>query len=318
MAQPEDFGFSSGYAHANGVRLHYARTGVGTGDRVPLILLHGWPEYWQTWRWMMPLLADEFGLIAPDLRGFGQSDKPSFGPSRRQTADVMAADIVALADALGLKCFGLVGHDVGAMVMQSIARAVPARVAGLMFFNCSYSGIGQRWYAPEQVSEVWYQSFQQLPWAAKLLGSSREACGLYLRHFLTHWAARSDVFDDDFGDWIDNFMRPGNLQSGFNWYLSVHETRMAIARGELPTPAPIRLPTRFLWGRHDPVLKAEWADRIPEFFSAATVEFCEDAGHFVQYEAPEEAAVAVEKAFRPIDPVAVTPGQVPADQAKSA
>ena len=318
MAPPEDFGFTSGYAHANGVRLHYARTGSCADGHVPLILLHGWPEFWQTWRRLMPLLADEFDVIVPDLRGFGQSDKPSFGPSRQQSADVMAADIIGLADALGLKRFGLVGHDVGAMVMQSIARAVPARVAGLMFFNCPYPGIGQRWYGPDHIGEVWYQNFHQLPWAAKLVGSSREACGLYVRHFLTHWAADPNAFDDDFGDWVDNFMRPGNLQGGFNWYLSVHETRMAIARGELPTLAPISLPTRVLWGKRDPVLKAEWADRIPEFFPGATVEICENAGHFVQYEAPVEAAKAVKKCFRPLDPSAALPSDIAAGIAKNA
>jgi pimeloyl-ACP methyl ester carboxylesterase len=317
VSQPADFGFTSGFAHANGVRLHYVRAGACEGGRVPLILLHGWPEFWQTWRKLMPLLTDQFDVIAPDLRGFGQSDKPSFGPSRRQTADVMAADIVALADALGLKRFGLVGHDVGAMVMQSIARAVPARVAGLVFFNCPYPGIGQRWYGADHISEVWYQSFHQLPWAAKLVGSSREACALYVRHFLTHWSAHASAFDEDFADWVDNFMRPGNLQGGFNWYLSVHETRMAIARGDLPPPPPIPAPTSVLWGRHDPVLKAEWSDRIPEFFPNATVAICENAGHFVQYEAPEEAAAIVRERFRPRDPAATAADALDQPQANT-
>lgn len=322
MSRPEDFGFTSGYAHANGVRLHYSRTGACAGGRVPLILLHGWPEFWQTWRKLMPLLADQFDVIAPDLRGFGQSDKPSFGPSRKQTADVMAADIVGLADALGLKRFGLVGHDVGAMVMQSIAQAVPARVAGLVFFNCPYPGIGQRWYASDHVSEVWYQTFHQMPWAARLVGSSRETCAIYVRHFLTHWTARlkdrTEPFSDDFEDWVDNFMRPGNLQGGFNWYLSVHETRLAIARGELPAPPPIPAPTSVLWGRHDPVLKCEWSDRIPEFFPNSTVAICENAGHFVQYEAPDEAAAVVRARFRPGDPAVGQPSVAEISKAQTA
>ncbi|HKK31646.1 MAG TPA: alpha/beta hydrolase [Alphaproteobacteria bacterium] len=302
MARPEEFGFMSGYAHANGVRLHYARTGTAADGRLPLMLLHGWPEFWLTWRKLMPLLSQEFDLIAPDLRGFGRSDKPSFGPSRQQTPDVMAADILGLADALGLKRFGLVGHDVGAMVMQSIARAAPVRVAGLFFFNCPYPGIGQRWYAPDHIEQVWYQNFHQLPWAAQLIGSSRDACCLYLRHFLTRWSASPNAFREDIQRWVDNFMQPGNLQGGFNWYLSVHETRMAIARGELPLPPPIPLPTHVLWGRYDPVLKVEWTDRIPEFFPNAKVEVCENAGHFVHYEAPEEAAAAIRSAFRPRGP----------------
>jgi pimeloyl-ACP methyl ester carboxylesterase len=311
LARPEDFGFSSGHVHANGVRLHYARTGKNTRGTVPLLLLHGWPEFWLTWRKLMPLLADDFDVIAPDFRGFGQSDKPSFGPSRQQTAEVMATDILALAAELGIERFGLVGHDVGAMVMQSIAQMAPTQIKGLFFFNCPYPGIGQRWYAPDHISEVWYQSFHQLPWAAKLVGSSREACSLYVRHFLTHWPARVDAFAEDYELWIDNFMRPGNLQGGFNWYMSVHATRMAIARGELPAPPPIYLPTNLLWGRQDPVLKAEWADRIPEFFPNAKLAFCEDAGHFVHYEAPAESAAAIRAAFKPADPASAQPDALP-------
>ena len=293
MIIPEAYGFQSGYVHSNSLRLHYARVGHG----FPLILLHGWPEFWLTWRKMMPLLSDRYDLIAPDLRGFGASDKPSFGPSRKQTADVMADDILNLMDHLGLNRVGLVGHDVGAMVMQSIARKAPKRIAGLFFFNCPYPGIGQRWYAADHVKEVWYQNFQQQPWAARLIGQSRESCALYFRHFLAHWPADSTAFDEDFDAFIDNFMKPGNIQGGFNWYLSVAETRLAIARGELPVQAPIDLPTGVLWGRHDPVLKVEWADRIVEFFPQAYVEICETAGHFVHYEEPGEAARAVHRLF---------------------
>jgi epoxide hydrolase 4 len=293
VSQPEAYGFQSGYVHAGTTRMHYARTGKGP----PLILLHGWPEFWLTWRRVMPLLSDTFDLIAPDLPGFGASDKPSFGPSRRQTADALADNILALMDALNLSRVGLVGHDVGAMVMQAIALKAPHRLSGLFFFNCPYPGIGQRWYAPEQIKEVWYQNFHQLPWAAQMVGQSRESCALYLRHFLTHWPARVEVFDEDFDAWVDNFLQPGNIQGGFNWYLSVAKTRLAIARGDLPPQPPINLPTGVLWGRHDPVIRVEWSDRMPEFFPQAKVEVCENAGHFVQYEAPEEAASAVRGLF---------------------
>lgn len=303
MALPEQFGFSSGYCQTNGVRLHYARTGKCVDGRVPLILLHGWPEFWLTWRKLMPLLADKFILIAPDLRGFGYSDKPAFGPSKDLTPDTLAADIFGLADALGLDRFGLVGHDVGSFVMQTMAHAAPQRIEGLFFFNCAYPGIGTRWYAHEQIPEVWYQTFNQMPWAARLVGSSREACQIYLSHFLDHWPALSNTFERDLDLWVDNFMRPGNLQGGFNWYLSINEYRKAVARGDIATPPPINLPTHALWGRHDPVLRAEWSDRMTEFFPLAKVSICEDAGHFVHYEQPEIAAQAVAKAFEPMKPV---------------
>jgi hypothetical protein len=108
----------------------------------------------------------------------------------------------------------------------AFARWWPERVLGLFFFNCPYPGIGRRWAEPDSVPEIWYQSFNALPWSAELVGSSREACRLYIGHFLRHWAANPRAFDEDLETWIDNFMKPGNLQGGFNWYISTNESRI--------------------------------------------------------------------------------------------
>src|SRR5262249_52478759 len=112
---------------ANGAAFHVAKTGAGR----PLLLLHGWPEFWLTWEPVMTRLADRFKLYAPDLRGFGDSDKPDgpFGPEQQ------AADMVALMDALDLKQAGIVGHDVGGALMQPLARNAPARISGLFFYD---------------------------------------------------------------------------------------------------------------------------------------------------------------------------------------
>src|SRR3982751_2769716 len=95
---------------ANGAAFHVATLGAGR----PLLLLHGWPEFWLTWEPVMTRLADRFTLYAPDLRGFGDSDKPG-GP---HGPDQHAADMLALMDVLGLKQAGIVGHDVGGGLMQ--------------------------------------------------------------------------------------------------------------------------------------------------------------------------------------------------------
>ena len=213
--------FQSRFVQANGIRIHYVREGSGQ----PLLLLHGWPEFCYAWRKCIPDLARDFDVIAPDLRGFGDSDKPSPGPSAEAGADVHAADILALMDALALYRVGIVSHDVGAYVAQSLARQHATRVAGLFFFNCPYPGIGNRWAAPDHLIEIWYQSFHQQPWAAALVGSSREACRIYFQHFLSHWSHDPHAFDEDIEAWIDNFMKPGNIQGGFNWYISAHHAR---------------------------------------------------------------------------------------------
>jgi len=101
------------YAPVNGIRMHYVTAGAGD----PLILLHGYPQSWYTWRKVIPLLANRFQLIMPDLRGYGDSDKPLDGYDKR----TMAQDIRELADSLELDRFGLVAHDRGARVAHRYA-----------------------------------------------------------------------------------------------------------------------------------------------------------------------------------------------------
>ena len=272
------------------LQVHGLRGGSQGG--MPLLLLHGWPEWSHVWRPMMAqlsVLPNDFDLVAPDLRGFGATQPRTSAPDNSVGPERHAEDLLALADALGWTSFGIVSHDVGSFIAQVIARRAPERVKGLFFFNCAYPGIGARWFAPRHVSELWYQFFQQLPWAAELVGSSRETCRLYLRHFLQHWSHQQDWIEPELEAWVDNFMQPGALQGGFDWYSSVHETRMAAIEGRT-TPAPITLPTRVLWGANDPVLLAAWTDRLGEFFTDLRLDVLPEAGHFVHLERPDQAA----------------------------
>jgi epoxide hydrolase 4 len=281
------------FVSANGIRTHYLRGGSGP----TLLLLHGWPEWSHIWRPVITRLAGDYDLVAGDFRGFGESDNPSPEPSLDAGPAVLADDVLALADALGVERFGIVAHDIGSFVAQTLVRQAPERVAGLFFFNCAYPGIGARWVEPRHLSETWYQFFHQLPWVAELIGSSRESCRIYLDNFLRHWAYQDHVFDDEIDLWVDNFMRPGNLQGGFNWYRSNHESRMAVIEGRAPTPGPIDCPTRVFWGAHDPLFKREWTDALGEYFSDLEFDFAPDAGHFVHYETPQRAADEIARFF---------------------
>jgi pimeloyl-ACP methyl ester carboxylesterase len=290
---PAHHGFESLRLPGSGVVLHCASTGRGP----PLVLLHGWPEFWLTWARCMRRLGDRFRVVAPDLCGFGDTEKPGSGPSRAVGPEAHAADVIAVLDRLEIAPVGVVAHDVGALVAQALARQHPERITGLFFFNCPYPGIGRRWAEAGHLIEIWYQSFHQMPWAAGLVGASRDACRTYIGHFLRHWAYDPHAFDADLEAWVDNFMKPGNLQGGFNWYLSIAPARAAVIRQEAPVVPRIELPTRVMWGRHDPVLKAPWVDRLPEYFRDPEVTFAEDAGHFVHYETPEPASAAIAAFF---------------------
>ncbi len=279
------FEWNHQYLDANGIRIHYVRHGEG----LPLVLLHGWPEFWLTWRKNIPPLAEGFDVVAPDLRGFGDSDKPALPDPPSDLLKDYVEDLRGLADALGFERFGIVSHDVGAYVAQAFARGYPERLSGLFFFNCPYPGIGERWAEADHVNEIWYQSFNQQPWAASLVGENHKTCETYIHHFLDHWSYKPGLFDDDLDLWVENFMKPGNLQGGFNWYTSTNEGRIKQIRHGAPELPKVETPTRVLWGESDSVLKVEWADRLGDYFANLDFSPTQGAGHFVHYERPELA-----------------------------
>lgn len=282
------------YVEANGIRVHYVRHGSG----IPLVLLHGWPEFWYVWRKNIGPLAEAFDVVVPDLRGFGETEKTPLPDPPGRLRDQHVEDLRGLADALGLERFGIVSHDVGSSVAQGFARRYPGRVSGLFFFNCSYPGIGRRWLDPESVPEIWYQTFHQQPWAQEIVGESRRTCGIYLKHFLDHWSHEPGAFDEDLDLWVDNFMLPGNLRGGFDYYTAAAEARAKLMQEGAPeNPEKIEAPARFLWGESDPILKVEWADKLGDFFSDFELLPAPEAGHFVHYERPSLANAEIARFF---------------------
>jgi pimeloyl-ACP methyl ester carboxylesterase len=277
---------------ANGATFHVARLGAGP----PLLLLHGWPEFWLTWEPVMTRLADRYTLLAPDLRGFGDSDKPDgpFGPEQH------AADMVALMDALGLEKAGVVGHDVGGAVMQPLARTAPQRLAGLFFFDFVYPGIGARMAEPDRLNQIWYQSFNQMEIAPALVGATRESCRAYIGYFLKHWAHRKDAFDDVLEAFTDNFLKPGNLAGGFAHYRASHAGRIKMMKGEAPKLAPIGVPTCVRWAERDVLFPFSWTDRLSETFTNLDIALLPGVGHFPHREDPDRAATQMAAFFKKI------------------
>jgi pimeloyl-ACP methyl ester carboxylesterase len=277
---------------ANGAAFHVATTGQGR----PLLLLHGWPEFWLTWQPVMTQLADRFTLYSPDLRGFGDSDKPEglFGP------DQQASDMLALMDALGLKQAGIVGHDVGGALMQPLARQAPDRIAGLFFFDFVYPGIGARMAEPERLNNIWYQSFHQMEMAPALIGATRESCRTYISHFLNSWSQRKHAFDDVVEAFTDNFMKPGNLAGGFAHYRAAHAGRVRMMKGEAPTLPPIAVPTCVRWAEHDPLFPYAWTDRLNETFANLDLAMFSGVGHFPHREDPGRASHEIAAFFERI------------------
>jgi pimeloyl-ACP methyl ester carboxylesterase len=277
---------------ANGIQIHVVRHGRG----LPLIFIHGWPEYWRVWWKVIEPLSMDHEVIAMDFRGCGATEKPAVDDISRYALSEYVADIIGLADALGHERFGIVCHGVGAYHAQGVARARPDRLIGLFAFDCPYPGIGKRWGDPRSMLETWYQYFNQMPWAAEMIGSSRRACELYLRKFLDYHAARPGLFDKEIEEWIDVFLAPGNLEGGLNWYRSLQPMRLALMLQGAPKLTPISVPTCVRWGEHDSIIRPEFADRLPEYFSALDFEVA-PGGHFVAYEEPAYAVAEIRRFF---------------------
>lgn len=280
---PPDDGFRHEYARVHGLRYHYVRA-ASPSDGPPLLLVHGWPGFYYEWRLNIGPLSAHFDVAAPDMRGYAYTDKPDVAPEAGYTDAAFAEDIGALMDHLGWQKANIVTHDFGAIWVQRFARTYRDRVEKLVLFNPPYPGIGMRWFEPAHLPQVWYQIFHQQPWAEDLVGSSRRATEIYLRHFLSHWSSDRQLWtDEEIAEYVEAYSQPGALRGGFNCYRAAFRS---LGRGQQGDPK-IYAPTLVLWGDSDPILPLAWSDRLSEFFPHLTFREVPRAGHFLMREKPE-------------------------------
>jgi len=158
-------------AFVNGVRIHYVRAGSGK----PIVLLHGWPQTWYMWRKVIPVLAEHYTVIAPDLRGFGESSKPIDGYDKRTVAE----DIYQLVQQLGFDRVSLVGHDMGGPTAYAYACAHPEEVQRMAILDVGITIDKET--SSEYFTRLFHLSFHAEPDIAVALVSGRERT--YLTHF---------------------------------------------------------------------------------------------------------------------------------------
>lgn len=283
-----DFWNHNYYETREGARLHYVRAGRG----IPVVLLHGWPGFWYDWRHVIPVIAKEVEVIAPDLLGFGYSAKPNSPTSELYEPDAQAARILELLDELEFDRFVAVGYDIGARVAQSLARMVPGRVRSLILGNPAYPGIGDRRFSYPAQKEFWYQHFHNISGIENLVGYNRDTVRLYLAYFYQHWSGRKDkVREQEFEGIVDVYSQPDAFGASIGWYRSGAGTGLAskLNQDGLASPMlPIVQPTYILWGELDPIFPKEWSDHLTAFFPQVNIKYLPAVGHFIPFEAPEE------------------------------
>ena len=282
-------------APVDGFRLaYYARH--GSGD--PVVLLHGWPGDHGDWMVVAALLGDGVEVVVPDLRGFGASDKHPEEPGRAYSARAQAASVIGLIEELGLRQPVLAGYDVGSRVAQQVARVAPDLVRALVLAP-PLPGVGERVLGERAQREFWYQAFQQLPIADRIIDGDPAAVRAYLEHFWSHWSGPSfHPSDDELARLTALYAAPGAFTASIAWYRAGSGTVATSLAERAPAPEDrIAVPTTVLWPEHDPLFPPAWSDRIPDFFSKATLQELAGAGHFSPLEAPRQFAGAITAAL---------------------
>lgn len=269
----------------------------GPEDAPAVILLHGFPESHRTWRHIVPHLARDHRVVAPDQRGYARSDKPE--GVDQYTTDKIIADVVALADALGIDRFTLVGHDWGGAVAWGAALTRPDRVARLVIVNAPHPYVFQRslFDDPDQRAASQYMTrFRDTTLDQGLVGEG-------LRRFLgTTFAEHGAEFllGEDKAAYLDEWSQPGAMTAMLNWYRA---SRVVVpAPGEdaarpafldAPFP-PVTQPTLVVWGTQDKALRPVQLDGLADVVPDLTVERV-DAGHFVTWQQPQAVIDAMRR-----------------------
>lgn len=271
------------------VRLHAVEAGEG-----PLVvLLHGFPEFWYSWRHQIPaLVAAGYRVVAPDLRGYALSDKPRELSAYR--AEALVGDVVGLIQALGERRATVVGHDWGGVAAWFTAMTKPDVLDGLVICNAPHPArFAAALRSPLQALRSSYMVAFQVPRLPELAlgGGHARAIRLLLRAA----AVRTGAFtDEDLARYAQAFTEPGSVRGALAYYRwmgrrMVTSPRAAGARA----PRPVAAPTLIVWGTQDPVLGADLADPGPELVPDRRVVRIDGAGHFVQSDAPEKVNAAL-------------------------
>ncbi len=228
-------GFEHGFATINGTRLHYVSGGRADGDVI--LLFAGFPQSWYAWRRIMPTLGARNRILAPDLPGQGDSDRPMDGCDTKSIATI----VHGLVRHLGIGRHFLVAHDIGAWVAYPYAALYGSDVKGLAILDTGIPGISlpdALPWAPEVAWRTWHVAFHNVPDLPEALIDGRER--IYLNWFLHRKAANPRVFSDaDLEEYLRVFQN-GGLKAGLAYYravsVSARQNRELAAKGKLEMP----------------------------------------------------------------------------------
>jgi pimeloyl-ACP methyl ester carboxylesterase len=284
MASPIDT-FTHHTLLVNGIRMHYVR--AGAGERL-VLLLHGFPEFWYSWRYQIPVLSERFTVVAPDLRGYNETDKPGWG----YELDVLASDVVGLIHELGYSRAIVAGHDWGGMIAWAAAIIYPHWIERLIVLNAPHPArfAEEIRRNPRQILRSWYILFFQLPLLPEALIRANDYTAI--AQGLRSTAVRRDCFSDaDIRAFKAAIARPGALTAALNYYRAAARQGL----GWVPSGADltVRVPTLIIWGEQDVALEKTLTYGTERFVPDLRVRYLPHCSHWVQQECPDEVNQAM-------------------------
>ena len=266
--------------NTNGIRLHVVQAGPKSGT--PVVLLHGFPEFWYGWRKQISALADMgCRVIVPDQRGYNLSDKPS--GIKAYCTDTLVEDILGLINALEYEKVNIVGHDWGAVIAWLLAIKHPEKLHRLGILNVPHPAVMKRFLQRdfEQMRRSLYALYFQLPWlpeASMRIGNWRGAA-LGMRR-----AGKQHAFtDEDIEKYKEAWSQPGAVTAMLNWYRAARRYPPEITNG-----MQVHVPTLVLWGVKDFALSRRMARPSLDYCDEGNLIFFPDATHWVQHEEADE------------------------------
>ena len=264
----------------NGIRLHWVEQGEGP----PVVLLHGFPESWYAWQHQLPALAAAgFRAVAPDLRGYGLSEKPRGVSAYR--IETLVADVAALVRRLGAGPAHIVGHDWGGMLSWYLPLFHPEACASVAILNAPHPVAYRRALktSPDQRRRSRYVFLFQLPFLPER--RLRRDDFAFLEKLLRRDPVTPGAFtDEDIRIYKEALARPGALTAAINYYRAAfrHPPRTKGRRW------PAGLPALLVWGEKDRYLAPSLADGVEEWVPGIRVERLPKASHWVQNDAPDD------------------------------
>ncbi len=289
-----------GYAQVGDVRLHYVEQ--GDGEQL-VILLHGFPECWYSWRHQLTALGERFRVVAPDMRGYNLSDKPPRVADYRMTA--LVQDVLSLIRHCGARQAVIVGHDWGAAVAWELARRHPEYVSKLAALQVPPLAAWSNNLTLKQLLRSWYMFFFQLPRVPEWWIGAQDFAGV--ERMFKRTARRGTFTETDIATLKSALRQPGALTASINYYRA--NLRSLITRrkggdeyaignmdaiGDVNARDVVRVPTLFIYGERDFAIVPETVRGVSRYVDAPYREVrLANSGHWVQQESPSEVNAAL-------------------------